>query len=237
MRIVPSPVEGIALPSQSETIRRVASVRTLTLDLATARDKEVFRISGTSLWALDYSGAADSEIQVFFSEDQSIGIPFGPGQSIGGIPFADILISNEAQAGKTLVLAYSTADISISNKADIAVSVGSPLAFDEILSSDRSSYTAGTGTLIAANPSRKYLIITPEYISGSWTMRISTTDPATIDDWLIFYYQDQSAVAATNQGISRNNINQMRPVTIFTTAALYYNIGSNNPTLCVTEFG
>ena len=115
--------------------------------------------------------------------------------------------------------------------------MGSPYAFDTILSSNNATYTVGTGTLIAANSARKFVGIVPNYVSGSWSMRLSTSDPCTSEDWLAFYYSDGSAVAATGQHITRNLINMMRPLYIFTTSALYYNIGSNSPVLTVTEFG
>jgi hypothetical protein len=96
-----------APPSQPEKPRVI--VRTLVIDLTTARTAVVFPITANAVWAL-YASHVDARLDLQYESGglRSDAMPVTQGFKIagGGLRVDRLLITNTAQAGKSITLGY-----------------------------------------------------------------------------------------------------------------------------------
>lgn len=76
---------------------------TLILDLTNARVDQEFAYSGNILWLQSSTNATDT-VTIKYGRKSTTGVPFLPGNSIAGVPFQTLFISNLAIAGATAYL-------------------------------------------------------------------------------------------------------------------------------------
>lgn len=92
--------------SPDEFGRDAPRVGLLTIPLDNARTLEEYTIGGTMLWAIDAS-TINARCTVQFQDYTSAAVPYGKGQSIRGLRYSRIYISNSAQAGEFITFFYA----------------------------------------------------------------------------------------------------------------------------------
>lgn len=141
-RTYPVDQQGQAPPEFGRRPNRFGILR---LDLSKPRQAEQTEIGGTVLWAITGSDV-DAEVDISFQEEFAPQVPFRPGQSIAGIPFSRIYVTNAQQLntlgqGKTITFLYVVEDFPqfrIANQALLSQQVqvinppGAPLPVSEV---------------------------------------------------------------------------------------------------------
>lgn len=149
------------------------------LDLSTARDRVRIKIAGTFLWACDGSSSSASA-QIAFKEDNADpGVTFRNGTQVSGAEYAEIYVTNTAQAGATLTLIYL-----VEERGDGAFRVSNPGANNSTvlvqpnatLSTVADVAVAAAATsILAADTTRRAAYITN---SGAFPMRVGDSNVA-----------------------------------------------------------
>jgi hypothetical protein len=102
--IVPDAIRGIAKKPY----------RVLTINLSSSRTDQKFDIVGNVIQIVEGYDVANSipdssaRITIKFNDTGADAVPFYPGQSIGGLPFDTLYISNDAQTDKTISILVIT---------------------------------------------------------------------------------------------------------------------------------
>lgn len=85
------------------------TVRVQTIDLTNARDDELIHASGMFVWMADGSSSG-GRLDIRFNDRRSDRVPFYRGSAFSGINFDKLLISNDAQEGRTLTMVTGNVD-------------------------------------------------------------------------------------------------------------------------------
>jgi len=152
---------------------------TRVIDLSTARDEEKIEIGGTFLWAIDASDLA-AEMEIRLNSPRSDKMTWKKSQWISKAPFGRIIVTNAAQAGKSITLAYTIEgkdNIIVGNPADAASEV--TVTKSNTLDSHGDVTLAATATtlILAADTDRREIIIT-NLVGNPETLRIGDSGAA-----------------------------------------------------------
>ncbi len=98
---------------------RNAAIRTLQLDLSTARERVKIDFAGLWLWAQDAVGL-NANVDIFYNESIGQATKFRRGMVIAGYPFHRLYVTNTAQAGASLTFKSSMQMIDIQNALSTA---------------------------------------------------------------------------------------------------------------------
>lgn len=95
--------KGKPLPSPNifkDTGYRNIEPTVIPLDLSVARVDLQLVVSGTLVWYMKSTNLSDL-ITIKYNQSGAVGLPFQPGNKLGGVPYSNLFISNAAIAGAT----------------------------------------------------------------------------------------------------------------------------------------
>lgn len=99
-RIYPVPDEGQALPRFGSDAN---SIRTFKVLLDNAQSGIKLPFGGSFLWAVDASSLS-AKAEIAFKQDSTdFGVPFKQGTMVRGVKFAEVFVTNTAQAGEWIL--------------------------------------------------------------------------------------------------------------------------------------
>lgn len=177
-RITPVSFEGVARPEWGPDGGRAPAIRTLTLDISVARDKEEIEIGGNFLWVSDATDNAANVNLAFTREAADQGILFKNGTRLSGLEFSRVFVTNSAQAGKTMTFVYAVEGVvtglQIDNPAGDFSSVSLVRPTTIALPADISVAINTTDSTIAANANRSRLWIEAD-INNADNLRVGPT--------------------------------------------------------------
>lgn len=142
-----------------------APFRTIRINLAVARSQhELPIIAGSFLWAYT-STSLIANIDIHYNNQSNDPINFRMGMMVRGKKFSKLFVTNAAQAGETITLAYakeSIEGINIENPAVqyTNVTVSKASGFAGI--ADKSCLATTTALLVAANAARRGIFVSNE---------------------------------------------------------------------------
>lgn len=131
--------------------------------LTNARDLEKIEIAGSTLWALNASSFT-ATINIRINTQQDDPFEFSLGMFIRGTPFSRVYVSNDAQAGEWIEIAYMAEDPRFIGKMEIAnpasqfneVDLVKPASFVTVADVN---VNGATGLVLAALATRRVAII------------------------------------------------------------------------------
>lgn len=196
-RIFPVSYEGSSPQQFGGDANRIAVIRIL-LDTAVTRKR--VNIGGTFLWALRASSLSASMQVSLYEMESDPGLTIGQGMAIRGVPYHAIWITNTAQAGAWIELAYAREQVSDIQIENLASSFTSVTIQANGTVSDVADVTVSNVAiqLLPADPNRRAAYITN---SSANAMRVGA-----------------QATVATNRGV---RVAGGASLTVTTTAAVY----------------
>lgn len=147
--LVPPLVRGTPHEAVNEARRRLAYANQFSLDLGTARELHEIEAAGATLWAID--GSTSGKVDIRFGSPSAPAITFSPGMKVSGLPFGALYVTNAAQAGGTITLLYSDAELSTENPARFTVTTR---PYNRTTATSFSAGAGATGALWSADPNR-----------------------------------------------------------------------------------
>lgn len=154
--VFPTSFEG---QSPDEFGRRANRVGLFTVNLETARESQEFSVGGTMLWAITAS-SVNAEVAIQFQEQTSGLVPYGRGQSIRGVRFSRLYITNTPQPGESITFFYAVEEdgrIEVENPQVDSGEVGvvDPGTFGVLNTPEHITLTADTAEIISASNADK----------------------------------------------------------------------------------
>lgn len=199
-RIYPVPDEGQSLPRFGSDAN---SIRTFKVLLENAQSGVKLPFGGSFLWAVDAS-SLNAKANIAFKQDSTdFGVPFKQGTMVRGVKFAEVFVTNTAQAGEWILFMVVVEDfdnVQIQNPG--ALFTGVTISKATVLSdaADKSLPATGVVTqIIAANASRRSVIlksanantdtvrIGSSSITASRGIELSPGDSVTLDTTAAIY--------------------------------------------------
>lgn len=173
-RMFPVPNEGQSLPPFNSGAN---AVRTITVDLSTARDNVKLQIGGNFLWLASANISSATVTVAFSRENSSEGIPFKQGTAIKGVRFSEILITNAAQAGVVVTFVYITEASQALEVVNAGITIATVAFTRSNTLTDTADVALGAGArtaILAANLTRRRAIIT-NLAAGAATIRVGNS--------------------------------------------------------------
>lgn len=174
-RIFPVGNEGQAFPEFGEE-QGAPVIRSIGLNLDTARSKVEIEIGGNFLWAVSATDGSTS-IQVAFSrESADEGLEFKNGTRISGLPFSRLFVTHAAQPGKTITLVYAVEaarrGLEIDNPAGDFTSITQTKPTSAANNADQTLAINTTAVVVAASATRRRLWVEAD-INNTEDLRVA----------------------------------------------------------------
>lgn len=209
-RFYPVPNQGQSLPPVNAGAN---AVRSIVVDLTTARTLQRIPIGGNFLWMVEASLSTASLTIAFSRENGTEGVPFRQGTAVKGVAFSEIFITNTAQAGVTVTLVYVTEAsqaLEVTN-AGISIATVSLARSTTLVTTADVVATNGATTLIVAANSANRKVICTNLAAGAQTLRFGDSNagatrgtPVEPGDSIVF--ETTAAIYAYNPGGSSQNV-------------------------------